>query len=58
MLVIPESKYAKKVPVTLGTLHIDEIIGLVTNEELATWHRFEKDSHQNSAAKRKQDSFG
>ena len=26
MLVIPESQYARKVPVTLGTIHIDEII--------------------------------
>ena len=34
MLVIPESEYSKRVPVTLGTLHIDEIINLITNEEL------------------------
>ena len=33
MLVIPESEYAKHVPVTIGTLHIDEIIGLITDEE-------------------------
>ena len=43
MLVIPESKYAKRVPVTLGTLHIDKIIGLVTNEQLKyidkSWQR-------------------
>ena len=34
MLVIPESEYAKHVPVTIGTLHIDESIGLITDEEL------------------------
>ena len=36
MLVIPESQYARKVPITLGTIHIDEIIGLITEEELHT----------------------
>ena len=43
MLVIPESEYAKHVPVTIGTLHIDEIIGLITDEELRkaqkSWQR-------------------
>ena len=43
MLVIPESQYAKKVPITLGTIHIDEIIGLITSEELKyidkSWQR-------------------
>ena len=43
MLVIPESQYARKVPITLGTIHIDEIIGLITEEELHTidksWQR-------------------
>ena len=34
MFVIPESEYSKRVPVTLGTLHIDEIIHLITDEEL------------------------
>ena len=34
MLVICESEYSKRVPVTLGTLHIDEIIHLITDEEL------------------------
>ena len=34
MLVIPESKYSKSVPVTIGTIHIDEIINLITDEEL------------------------
>ena len=43
MLVIPESEYAKRVPITIGTLHIDEIISLITNDELRTasksWQR-------------------
>ena len=30
MLVIPESEYSKTVPVTIGTIHIDEIINLIT----------------------------
>ena len=30
ILVIPESEYAKRVPITIGTLHIDEIISLIT----------------------------
>ena len=34
MLVIPESPYSKRVPVTVGTLHIDEIINLLTQEEI------------------------
>ena len=34
MLVIPESEYSKSVPVMLGTLPIDEIIHLITDEEL------------------------
>ena len=34
MLVIPESEYSKRVSVTLGTLHIDKIIHLITDEEL------------------------
>ena len=34
MLVIPESEYSKSVPVTIGTIHIDEIINLITDEEL------------------------
>ena len=33
MLVIPESEYAKRVPITIGTLHI-EIISLITDDEL------------------------
>ena len=43
MLVIPESEYSKTVPVTIGTLHIDEIINLITDEELKSankkWQR-------------------
>ena len=34
MLVIPESENSKKVSVTIGTIHIDEIINLITEEEL------------------------
>ena len=34
MLVIPESEYLKRVSVTLGTLHIAEIIHLITDKEL------------------------
>ena len=34
MLVIPESEYSKSVPVMIGTIHIDEIINLITDEEL------------------------
>ena len=34
MLVIPESEYSHTVPITIGTIHIDEIIDLITDEEL------------------------
>ena len=34
MLVITESEYAKCMPFTIRTLHINEIIGLITDEEL------------------------
>ena len=34
MLVIPESEYSQRVPITVGTIHIDEIIDLITDEEL------------------------
>ena len=34
MLVIPESEYSQRVPITIGTIHIDEIIDLITKEEL------------------------
>ena len=39
MLVIPESEYSKSVPVTIGTIHIDEIINLITDEELKLANR-------------------
>ena len=34
MLVIPESEYSQRVPIMIGTIHIDEIIDLITKEEL------------------------
>ena len=34
MLVIPESEFSHRVPITIGTIHIDEIIDLITDEEL------------------------
>ena len=34
MLLIPESEYSQRVPITIGTIHIDEIIDLITDEEL------------------------
>ena len=34
MLVIPESEYSRRVPIMIGTIHIDEIIDLITDEEL------------------------
>ena len=43
MLVIPESEYAKRVPITIGTLHINEIFSLTTDDELRvaskSWQR-------------------
>ena len=39
MLVIPESEYSKTVPITIGTIHIDEIINLITDEELKSANR-------------------
>ena len=39
MLVIPESEYSQSVPVTIGTIHIDEIINLITDEELKMANR-------------------
>ena len=39
MLVIPESEYSKSVPVTIGTIHIDEIINLITDKELKLANR-------------------
>ena len=39
MLVIPESEYSRGVPITIGTIHIDEIIDLITDEELKAANR-------------------
>ena len=39
MLVIPESEYSRRVPITIGTIHIDEIIDLITDEELKIANR-------------------
>ena len=39
MLVIPESEYSQGVPVTIGTIHIDKIINLITDEELKLANR-------------------
>ena len=39
MLVIPESEYSRRVPITIGTIHIDEIIDLITDEELRSANR-------------------
>ena len=39
MLVIPESEYSKSVPVTISTIHIDEIINLITDKELKLANR-------------------
>ena len=36
MLVIPESEDSQRVPITLGTIHIAEIINLIIDEELKT----------------------
>ena len=34
MLVYPDSKYSQKVPIVLGTLHIDTILEVAAEEEL------------------------
>ena len=34
MLLYPDSKYSRKVPVVLGTLHIDVMLEMATEEEL------------------------
>ena len=36
MLVIPESEHSRRVPIKIGTIHIDEIIDLITDKELKT----------------------
>ena len=65
MLMIPESEYLKSVPVTIGTIHIDEIINLITDEELKLanrkWQRgiiSRKGSCEIVTIKRKQRCFG
>ena len=39
MLVILESEYSRRVPITIGTIHIDKIIDLITDEELRAANR-------------------
>ena len=39
MLVVPDSPYCERVPIALGTLHIDVFI------KLATWEGLEKIGH-------------
>ena len=34
MLVVPDSSYCNSVPIALGTIHIDMLIKLATQEEL------------------------
>ena len=34
MLVVPDSPYYNRVPIVLGTIHIDMLIKLATQEEL------------------------
>ena len=34
MLVVDDSPYGEKVPVAIGTLHIDMVLDLATREEL------------------------
>ena len=41
MLVSPESEYSKKVPVTIGTIHIDEIM-----PEMAARVNFQEGCHE------------
>ena len=39
MMVYPDSKYSHRVPVIIGTLHIDEALDLATYDELASLSR-------------------
>ena len=39
MMVYPDSKYNHRVPVIIGTLHIDEALDLATYDELASLSR-------------------
>ena len=39
MLVIKDSKYGERVPIAIGTLHLDMILDLATEEELENFSR-------------------
>ena len=39
MMVYPDSKYSHRVPIVIGTLHIDEVLDLATYDELASLSR-------------------
>ena len=39
MMVYPDSKYSHRIPVIIGTLHIDEALDLATYDELASLSR-------------------
>ena len=39
MMVYPDSKYSHRVPMVIGTLHIDEALDLATYDELASLSR-------------------
>ena len=38
MLVVPDSQYTENVPIALGTLHIDMLLELATERELAKFN--------------------
>ena len=35
LMIYPDSKYSHRVPIIIGTLHIDEVLDLATEEELS-----------------------
>ena len=39
MMVYPDSKYSHRVPVIIGTLHVDEALDLAIYDELASLSR-------------------
>ena len=39
MMIYPDSKYSHKVPIIIGTLHIDEVLDLATEQELGSLSR-------------------
>ena len=49
MLVVNDSAYNERVPVALGTIHIDKVLKLITDSELKqigeTWQRSHIKSH-------------